>query len=178
MAKDGRDLDTTMAMLHRTPATLTTLLGGLPRETVTVTEGPSTWSPLEVVAHLVHAERTNWIPRVRHLLDQAPGPIPAFDRTAHLATVEQATLEGWLEAFEAHRRESLSQLAALQLTSADLDLKGTHPALGEVTLRQLLATWLVHDLTHVQQIVRTIAKAYDEAVGPWNAYLTILRDRR
>ena len=178
---DGRMTRFTLAdavtVLERTPHTLTALLNGIPAIWATATEGDGTWSPFDVLGHLVHGERTDWLPRVRHILAGNAKPFPPFDRTAQFVDATDETMHLRLAMFAALRRESLQALQGLALTDADLDRPGLHPALGPVTLRQLLATWVVHDLDHITQIARTMAKVYRHDVGPWSEYLTVLRDR-
>lgn len=171
------NLDEAMAVLERTPASLNALLAGLPESWIRATEGESTWSPYDVIGHLIHGERADWMPRARHIMAGDPRPFPPFDRTAQFTESQGKSLAELLATFAHLRRESLTELAGMNLTEADLSRTGLHPALGEVTLAQLLATWVVHDLDHVGQIARTMAKAYTGAVGPWSAYLSILRDR-
>jgi len=166
-----------IAVLERTPASLGALLNGLPNTWIQITEGENTWSPYDVIGHLIHGERTDWIPRAQHILAADPRPFESFNRTAQFEESEGKTLSELLATFSELRRENLMALVAMNLTEADLQRKGQHPELGEVTIGQLLATWVVHDLDHVAQIARTMAKAYSEAVGPWSAYLSILRDR-
>lgn len=166
-----------MAVLERTPVALGALLNGLPDRFTTATEGDGTWSPFDVLGHLVHGERTDWLPRVRHILRGDAKPFPPFDRGAQFVDATDETLHLRLATFAALRRESLQTLQGLALTDVDLDRPGLHPALGAVTLRQLLATWVVHDLDHVTQIARTMAKVYRHEVGPWSEYLNVLRDR-
>lgn len=157
---------------------LAALLSDLPQEWVGATEGPGTWSPFDVVGHLIHAERTNWMPRVEHLLRHGDAvPFPPFDREAMFAASKGRTLDELLETFATLRHESLDRLSALHLTDADLDRRGRHPEFGVVTLRQQLATWVAHDLGHVSQIVRVMARQHRDAVGPWRAYLSILAPR-
>lgn len=165
-------------ILKRTPALLTAWLGGLPDHWAKATEGEGTWSPYDVIGHLIHGERTDWIRRARHILAGDPRPFETFDRTAMFTESQGKSLSELLATFADLRRENLSALAAMNLNEEDLALTGLHPALGEVTLRQLLATWVVHDLDHVAQIARTMAKAHSEAVGPWSEYLSILGKRR
>jgi len=172
------NLNDTLAILSRTPASLAALLDGLPDTFVTTTEGGQTWSPFDVIGHLIHAERTDWIPRARHIMSRKEGPFDPFDRTAQFGQNDDKKLSELLSTFSDLRRENLVTLTAMNLSDADLSRTGLHPELGEVTLRGLLATWIVHDLDHVAQIARTIAKAYTEAVGPWRVYLSILDDRR
>ena len=177
MNENRLKLEDAVAVLSRTPASLKALLEGLPDAWVNATEGPETWSPYDVVGHLVHGERADWVPRVRHILAQEARPFDPFDREAQFKDSRGKSLGELLETFAELRRESLDALSGMKLTGADMSRKGQHPALGEVTLGQLLATWVVHDLDHVGQIARTMAKAYGGEVGPWSAYLSILRDR-
>ena len=163
--------------MERTPASLTALLGGLPDTWIKVTEGEGTWSPYDVIGQLIHGERNDWIPRARHIMAGDTRPFEPFDRTAQFAESGDKDLPELLATFAELRRQNLAALVGMNLAEADLQRKGLHPELGEVTLRQLLATWVVHDLDHVPQIARTMAKAYGGATGPWTAYLSILRDR-
>lgn len=172
------DLSSAIAVLERTPATLTTWLDGLPPAWLAATEGPGTWSPYDVVGHLIHGERTDWMPRARHILARASGPFERFDRGAQFRDSAGKTLAELLATFAALRRANLEELRGWDLGPDQLALPGLHPELGAVTLSQLLACWVVHDLDHVTQIARTMAKAYGEAVGPWTAYLSVLTDRR
>jgi len=151
------------------------LLAGLPSPWTEAVEGPGTWSPFDVVGHLIHGERTDWIPRVEHILRHGDAiPFPAFDREAMFAASRSASLQELLETFGRLRAENLDRLVALALTAEDLARRGRHPALGEVTLGQHLATWVAHDLGHLGQVVLVMARQYSEAVGPWRAYLSIL----
>lgn len=177
MRHDAFDLDDAVAVLERTPASLRALLAGLPETWVKATEGEGTWSPYDVVGHLIHGERTDWVPRARHILAGETRPFEPFDRTAQFQESRGKGLGELLETFAELRRENLAALARMSLTSEDLGREGLHPELGRVTLGQLLATWVVHDLDHLGQIARTMAKAYSGAVGPWSAYLSILKDR-
>ncbi|HYX28897.1 MAG TPA: DinB family protein [Pyrinomonadaceae bacterium] len=177
MKHQAFNLDEAIAILERTAATLTALLNGLPATWITATEGEGTWSPYDVIGHLIHGERTDWIPRARHILAGDTRPFETFDRTAKTIESKGKSLADILSVFAELRRENIATLLDLNLTAADLEQKGLHPELGEVTLSQLLATWVVHDLDHVAQIARTMAKAYGNAVGPWTAYLSILSDR-
>lgn len=166
-----------VAMLAGTPATLDALLRGLPDSWITAHEGRDSWSPYDVVGHLIHGERTDWIPRARVILEH--GETRAFDPFDRLAQVEESrgkSLPQLLDEFAAHRAESLRALESLALTERDLDRRGRHPAFGTVTLRQLLATWVAHDLDHVMQIARVLGSQYAEEVGPWRAYLRVARD--
>jgi hypothetical protein len=175
--REGFRLDDAVAVLERTPASLRALLEGLPETWVRATEGEGTWSPYDVIGHLVHGERTDWIPRARHILAGETRPFEPFDRTAQFRESEGKSLAELLTTFTDLRQESLRDLRALNLTEDDLDRRGLHPALGEVTMAQLLSTWTVHDLDHVTQIARTMAKVYTRATGPWIEFLSVLRDR-
>ena len=166
-----------VAILERTPGSLGALLNGLPNKWIRITEGEDTWSPYDVIGHLIHGERTDWIPRARHILAGEARPFDPFNRTAQFQESQGRDLVELLATFSDLRRQNLAALVGMNLTAADFERKGIHPELGEVSLGQLLATWVVHDLDHIAQIVRTMAKAYGEAVGPWSAYLSILRDR-
>ena len=164
-----------IAILERTPAALDALLRGLPDGWIAAHEGGETWSPFDVIGHLIHGERTDWMPRARMILQQGDArPFDTFDRLAQFAESRGRTLASLLDELAALRRESLRELAALRLTDADLDRRGRHPAFGVVTLRQLLATWVAHDLDHVMQIARVLARQYSDEVGPWRAYLRII----
>lgn len=162
-------------MLSRTPATLNTMLRGLSEGWIRATEGPETWSPFDVVGHLIHGELTDWMPRLRIILDQGESrPFDPFDRFAQFESSKGKKLEDLLDEFSSLRGENVANLKRLGLRPEQFALKGSHPALGTVTLGQLLATWVVHDLTHIVQISRVMAKRYGEDVGPWRAYLSVL----
>lgn len=178
MKHDGFNLDDAAAILERTPASLSALLDGLPETWVRATEGEGTWSPYDVIGHLIHGERTDWMPRARHILASETRPFEPFDRTAQFTASKGKSLGDLLETFADLRQKNVAALSALNLTAEDLDRKGQHPELGEVTLGELLATWVVHDLDHITQITRTMSKVYSNAVGPWQEYLSILQDRR
>ena len=168
-------VDEAAAVLARTPAALDALLRGLPQGWISANEGGETWSPFDVVGHLIHGERTDWIPRARIILEHGEArAFDKFDRFAQFAASKGKSLAALLDEFTALRRENLQLLERMQLTDADLDRLGRHPELGTVTLRQLLATWVAHDLDHVMQIVRVLARQYSEEVGPWRAYLRII----
>ena len=168
-------IDQAVAILRRTPATLTALLRGLPEEWTKSTAGPNTWSAYDVVGHLLHGEETDWIPRARIILEEGEShPFDSFDRTAMFEKYQGYSLDQLLAAFEQARAQSLATLDKWRLTPERLTLKGTHPALGTVTLSHLLATWVVHDLNHIGQVVEVMAHQYTDAVGPWRAYLAIL----
>lgn len=165
-----------IALLTRTPATLNALLRGLPEIWTHSNEGKDTWSAFEIVGHLIVADRTDWMPRVMTILEHGESrPFDPFDRFAQKRESEGKTLEQLLDEFGRLRSENLAALQTLNLQSADLARRGTHPALGPVTLSELLATWTVHDLTHLHQLSRVMAYQYREAVGPWSAFLGVLK---
>ena len=178
MRDDSLRLDDAVAILERTPASLTALLKDLPESWVQATEGAGTWSPYDVIGHLIHGERTDWIPRARHIMAGDSRPFEPFDRMAQFTDSQGKSLGELLVTFAELRQENLAILLEMNVTNEDLNREGLHPELGGVTLGQLLATWVVHDLDHVGQIARTMAKVYSEATGPWSEYLSILRDRR
>ena len=166
-----------IAVLSRTPATLNALLRGLPNIWVRCNEGKDTWSAFDIVGHLIFGERTDWMPRVRIILETGEArPFHPFDRFAQLKESQDKSLEmdPLLDDFLRLRRENLAALRALNLQPEDLTRRGRHPALGVVTLSELLATWAVHDLTHVHQLSRVMAHQYRDTVGPWRAYLGVL----
>ena len=165
-----------IAVLQRTPATLDAMLRDLPEAWTTATEGPDTWSPYIVIGHLIHGEIADWLPRLNVILEHGPNrPFDPFDRDAQFRESHRKSLPTLLDEFSALRRDNLERLRALNLQPAQLELKGTHPALGPVTVRQLLATWTTHDLAHIVQISRVMAKRYKEHVGPWAEYLSVMK---
>lgn len=169
------NLERSIEILERTPTVLKSLLHGLSDSWVESTEGPDTWSPRDVVAHLIHTEKTNWMPRLEIILAKPAEPtFPPFDRFGHLATGKVATLPDLLEEFKNVRTQSLEQLKKKRLSPSDLELPGYHPALGHVVAKQLLSAWTVHDLSHQAQVLRVLARQYDQAVGPWKVNLRIL----
>jgi hypothetical protein len=169
-------LTESIALLTRTPATLNALLRGLPEIWVRNNEGKDTWSAFDIVGHLICGDRTDWVPRVRTILEHGEArPFDPFDRFAQKRESEGKSLEQLLDDFAQVRSESLAALQALNLQSADMARRGKHPALGVVTLSELLATWAVHDLTHLHQLSRVMAYQYREAVGPWSAFLGVLK---
>jgi uncharacterized damage-inducible protein DinB len=164
-----------VAVLNRTPNTLRAMLSGLSSSWTDATEGPDTWSPYIILGHLIHGERTDWIPRARIILAQGPDrQFPPFDRFAQFRESEGKSLTNLLDSFAQVRAVSLATLTEWHLTDPQLALMGEHPAFGQVTLRQLLATWVAHDLAHVAQIARVMAKQYRDAVGPWREYLPVM----
>jgi len=178
MTPPNPSLDDLVAPLARTPAALTALLAGLPEAWVMANEGDKTWSPFDVIGHLIHGERTNWMPRARHILAGEARPFDPFDRSPQASPHQHLGMADRLALFEVLRRENLAILAGLNLSVVDLHRVGQHPELGAVTLGQLLATWAVHDLDHLGQVARTMAKVCTVAVGPWGQYLSILKDRQ
>ena len=170
------DLDEAVAVLTRTPAALRAMLEGLPPAWVQATEGPDTWSPYVVLGHLIHCERVDWIPRARIILAQGTSRrFTPLDRTAQLRERQDRPLSELLDEFANLRATNLDTLAGWRLTDEQLALEGEHPEFGVVTLRQLLATWVAHDLGHLVQINRVMARQYRDAVGPWRAYLSVMR---
>ena len=169
-------LPETAALLTRTPATLDALLRGLPDTWTHYNEGKDSWSPYDIMGHMVLAERDDWIPRVRHILANGDSqPFPPFDRFTQMREPQLKSLEQLLDDFTVLRSESLNTLQFLNLQPQDLARPGRHPSLGSVTLAQLLATWAIHDLTHLHQLSRVMAHQYRDAVGPWSVYLGVLQ---
>lgn len=167
----------TTNLLRRTPDLLRALLKGLPDSWTDTTDVPNGWRPHDVVGHLITGELTDWVERTQRILDHGTTvPFDKFDRFAHADRDSDATLDELVEHFASLRAENLARLDAL-VTEADLDRRGMHPSLGEVTLRELLSTWAVHDLDHVSQIFAGMAGSHDAEVGPWKAYLGILLRR-
>jgi hypothetical protein len=167
-------LDQAVPILERTPRVLSDLLADLPGDWTVINEGPDTWSPRQIILHLINGERTDWIPRARIILKQGQSRrfdpfdrIGGFDSTQPVRTL--------LSEFDKVRAESVATLRGWNLKEKDLELTGEHPEFGEVTMRQLLATWVVHDLSHISQITRVMARAYTEAVGPWTRYFRVLQ---
>jgi hypothetical protein len=170
------DLAEGIAILERTPAILSTWLAGLPEPWVMANEGPETWSAFDIVGHLIDGEETDWIPRARIILAQeGDRRFVPFDRFRHLEPDRPWSLAQRLDRFMAARAGNLTTLRGWRLTPAQLALTGEHPELGSVTLAQLLATWVTHDLDHLMQIARVMGKRYATAVGPWRAYLRVAR---
>jgi hypothetical protein len=169
------DLDRALPVLERTPRVLRELLAGLPEGWTAGTEGPGTWSPFDVVGHLVHGERTDWMPRVEIILREGETrPFPPFDRVAMFESSRGKALDELLDEFAALRAANLVRLRGLALGPEELARGGRHPEFGRVRLGQHLATWVAHDLSHIGQIVRVMGRQYAEAVGPWIAYLPML----
>ena len=169
------DLNDGIAVLSRTPATLRALLQDLPQGWIKSNEGPETWSPFDIVGHLIHGERTDWIPRAQIILEQSEDRrFTPFDRFAMFRESEGKSLREMLDEFQELRTASLAALASWDLQDEHMKLEGIHPEFGAVTLSQLLATWVVHDLSHIAQTARVMSKQYRDAVGPWRAYLPLL----
>lgn len=169
------NLDETIALLSRTPAALDALLRGLPENWTHRNEGDGSWTVFDVVGHLIHGERTDWMPRARRILESGnTRSFDKFDRGGHEEEIRGKSLEQLLDEFAKERAENLAALRGLKLTRADLEKPGLHPELGAVTMSQLLATWAAHDLTHLHQISRIMAHQYRGAVGPWSAYLGVM----
>ena len=169
------DLSSGIAVLQRMPWTLRTMLSSIPAAWIVANEGPDTWSPYDIVGHLIHGERTDWIPRAEIILAQGPNRrFTPFDRFAQFRDSDGKSLEDLLDEFARLRSENLKKFLDWRLTERELALEGEHPELGPVTLRQLLASWVAHDLGHIAQMARVMAKQYREAIGPWRAYLTIM----
>jgi hypothetical protein len=170
------NLDQTVALLERTPRALDALLRDLPEAWTHADEGEGTWTAFDIVGHLIHGERTDWMPRARMILQHGETrAFERFDREAQQRENRGRALPELLDEFARLRKENLGELRALKLQPADFKRRGQHPALGPVTLGQLVATWAAHDLTHLHQLSRVMAHQYREAVGPWTAYLGVLQ---
>lgn len=168
-------VEESVALLQRTPMVLNALLRDLPDAWTNATEGEGTWSPYVVIGHLIHAEHADWIPRLRTILEHGESrTFEPFDREAQFRDSAGKSLPQLLDEFIAARSQSLDQLRSFHLEATDLDRKGTHPAFGAVTARQLLATWTAHDMAHLVQIGRVLAKRYKTEVGPWAQYLSVM----
>ena len=168
-------LEQATEILRRTPSTLNSLLCSISDEWILSNEGFESWSPFDVVGHLIHAEETDWISRAKIILEYGDThPFEPFDRFAMFEKSKGKSLTELLDAFEELREENLKELEKMCLTPQILDTRGKHPELGAVTLKQLLATWVVHDLSHIGQVARVMAKQYKSEVGPWKVYLPIL----
>jgi hypothetical protein len=171
-----QSLENTIALLSRTPAGLNGLLRDLPDAWAKGNEGEATWCVFDVLGHLISGERSDWMPRAKIILvDGESRTFEAFDRGGYKRECEGKTLIELLDEFARTRKESLRQLRELNLTPKDMERKGRHPKFGVVTLSQLLATWAVHDMTHLHQISRVLANQYREAVGPWSVFLGVLQ---
>jgi len=169
------DIKQTKSILGRTPTLLNALLIDAPPELITSNEGPDTWSPFDIVGHLIHGETTDWIPRTRIILKYGESrSFEPFDRFAQYEQSKDKSISQLLEEFATLRRESLNALEEMKISADQLSLRGTHPSLGSVTLRELLSTWVAHDLSHIAQAVRVMCRQYTDDVGPWKEFLPIL----
>ena len=163
-----------LEILERTPSVLRAWLGGLSAEWLAANEGPDTWNPYDVVGHLIHGERTDWMARADIILGGG-GTFATFDRFAQFRESEGKSLAQLLDEFAEVRRANVARIRSLAVTDADLEKTGTHPKFGTVTLRQLLSTWAAHDLDHLMQISRVMGKQLKEDVGPWTEFLRVVR---
>jgi len=171
----AHNLDHTISLLTRTPAALDALLRDLPETWTLRNEGEKSWTAFDVIGHLIHADRTDWLPRAKTILQFGDTQaFASFDRLGHVRESQGKSLGQLLDEFARVRSEKLDELRALNLRAEDLERRGRHPALGTVTLSQLMAAWAAHDLTHLHQISRIMAHQYREAVGPFSAYLGVL----
>lgn len=169
------NLEHAIQILSRTPETLNSLLRDLPEPWLMQNEGADTWSPYDIVGHLIHGEETDWIRRAKIILEHGEArPFDPFDRAAMFEKSKGKTIAELLDTFARLRSQNLRELQMLNLTPENLEKRGTHPELGTVRLKQLLATWVVHDLGHIRQVARVMAKQYKDEVGPWTAYLPVL----
>ena len=170
------EISKSIEILRQTPTVLAELLSGLSDDWLKNNEGEDTWSPYDVLGHLIHGEKTDWIPRARIILSNDPNKtFKPFDRFAQMQADQNKTVQELLKEFTERRKENVQHLLDMQLTEEDLNKKGMHPELGECTLKQLPATWTVHDMGHIAQIARVMSKQYRSEVGPWQAYLSILK---
>jgi hypothetical protein len=168
-----------LSVLTRTPAVLDALLRDLPEVWTEATEGAGTWSPYVVMGHLIHGEKTDWIPRLNIILEHgASQPFEPFNMTAQFRDSVGRPLNALLDEFSRLRRQNVARLRGLDLSDRQLQREGMHPALGRVTVRQLLATWTAHDLAHLVQVNRTMARRYREDAGPWAAYMSVMKKER
>ncbi len=171
-----QQLNDSIALLSRTPATLNAQLRNLPDTWLRANEGENTWDAFEILGHLIYGEQANWMPRARMILQTGDTlPFAAFDRRGHINAMQNKTIAQLLDEFVQLRSQNLAELLAWNLQPEDFNRRGQHPALGTVTLSQLIAAWTVHDLTHLHQLSRVLAHQYREAVGPWNKFLGVLQ---
>lgn len=169
------ELTRSIEVLERTPSVLQAMLHGLSDDWILQNEGDDTWSPYDVIGHLIHGEKTDWVPRMEIILsDSTNKTFAPFDRFAQFDESKGKTLRQLLDEFAALRSENIDHLLAKKISEKDLLKTGIHPAFGQVTLSQLLSTWVVHDLNHISQISRVMSKQYKEEVGPWIEYLRVL----
>ena len=172
------EIEKALPVLERTPQVIETMLYGLADDWLHSNEGGDTWTPFDIVAHLIVGERTDWIPRTLIVLGEGNKEFVPFDMKGHIKEGKGKTMSQLLDEFKVLRKENLAQLNAFNITEDMLDRTGYHKMLGTVTLRQLLASWVVHDLTHIHQLSRVMAKQYDEAVGPWKQFMGVLGGKR
>ena len=173
------DLAHAQTLLSRTPATLTAWLSEQPDEILTANEGADSWSAFDIVGHLIHGEKTDWMPRIKLILKSGPDcEFDPFDRFAQFRNSRGRSINDLLDEFTKLRLKNIQELKALQLASGDFERTGRHPALGTVTLRQLIATWVVHDYDHLMQIARVIGSQWAAEVGPWSAYLRVVSGKQ
>jgi Protein of unknown function (DUF664). len=168
------DIQMALPILERTPKVIESMLYGLPDEWILRNEGPDTWSAYDVVGHLIHGEKNDWVQRMQIILGEGDKHFKPFDRTAMFTESKGKTLNQLLDEFKSLRKDNLLLVQSIQFTDELLDRTGIHPKFGTVTLKQLLSTWVVHDLTHINQISRVLAKQYEDAVGPWKEFLGVL----
>ena len=168
-------MDKALEILEQTPDTLSSFLKNLSDEWIFSNEGEETWSPFDIIGHLIHGEKTDWIQRTNSILKEENKQFTPFDRFAQFENSKEKSMHELLKEFSVLRQKNLSYLKSLNLTESDLALTGIHPEFGEVTLQQLLATWVTHDLGHISQVARVLAKQYKNEAGPWTAYISILQ---
>ena len=169
-------VDQAIEVLSRTPAVLRAMLQGVSEPWIVNNYGKKTFSPFDVVGHLIHGERTDWIPRTRIILEHGVSkPFEPFDRYAQYEHSKGKTIDELLDAFDTLRRENVAELRSMNLTAEQLALRGMHPELGTVTLEQLLATWVVHDLNHIHQLAKCMAFQYRDNMGPWLEWATVIK---
>lgn len=170
------ELNQSIDVLSRTPGTLNTLLRGLPNDWTHQNEGPDSWSPFDVIGHLIHGEKTDWVPRATLIMGNGDKHFQPFDRFAMFEASKGKSLDQLLDEFQVLREEGLERLKSLNIQESDLEKEGIHPYFGNITLRNLLSTWVTHDLNHIYQIVRVMAKLYKEETGPWPEYIRLLNE--
>ncbi|HEY0680308.1 MAG TPA: DinB family protein [Chitinophagaceae bacterium] len=167
-------IEQALPILERTPAIVSLLLKDLHADWIYANEGEGTWSAFDIVGHYIHGEKTDWIPRMNIIMGTGNKQFEPFDRFAQFSSSKGKTIHELLDEFATLREQNLRKLKQVRLDDATLSLKGIHPALGDVTLEQLLSSWVVHDLGHIHQLTRVLAKQYKEAVGPWVEYMGVL----
>jgi hypothetical protein len=171
-------IENALPVLERTPQVMETLLYGLGDEWINSNEGGDTWTPVDIIAHLIFGEQTDWIPRVLVIMGEGGKEFVPFDMEGHDAIKKGKTMNQLLDEFKILRKDNLAFLKSMEITNESLDRTGIHPILGTVTLRHLLASWVVHDLTHIHQLSRVMAKQYYDAVGPWVQFMGVLGGKR